>query len=89
MPWRGRIAGMRYRLRTLLIVSAIAPPVLAGLWFALQSSLWIELLSVLVGLVAFLILSAKDLVSTSPADGNEQERRKSQDGTQLVWHLWF
>jgi hypothetical protein len=27
---------MRYRLRTLLIVMAVAPPVLAGIWLALM-----------------------------------------------------
>jgi hypothetical protein len=26
--------GMRYRLRTLLIVLGVAPPILAGIWFA-------------------------------------------------------
>jgi hypothetical protein len=51
----------RYNLRTLLIVLAGAPPVLAAGWFALEQSLWAETLSVLVGLVAFLALSAHDL----------------------------
>jgi hypothetical protein len=30
---------MRYRLRTLLIVLAVAPPVLAGAWLAARSAL--------------------------------------------------
>jgi hypothetical protein len=55
---------MRYRLRTLLIVLALGPPVLWACWLALQGGLWAEALSVLIGLVAFLALSIKDLRQT-------------------------
>jgi hypothetical protein len=36
---RSRIGEMRYRLRTLLIVLALGPPVLAGAWFLWQRSI--------------------------------------------------
>jgi hypothetical protein len=48
---------MRFRLRTLLIVLAIGPPVLAGLWFtvdSLPSAIVLGLFAVMVvGIVMF------------------------------------
>jgi hypothetical protein len=49
---------MRYRLRTLLIVLAVAPPILAGLWLA---GVWLAtdgrywgLLGVVLGFAAYI-----------------------------------
>jgi hypothetical protein len=40
---------MRYRLRTLLIVLALVPPVLAGVWFAVQQP-WFPVALLLVAI---------------------------------------
>lgn len=43
---------MRYGLRTLMIVVALAPPVLAGVWFALPR------LAIIAALIAMLAIPA-------------------------------
>jgi hypothetical protein len=48
---------MRFRLRTLLIVLAVGPPLLAGTWFLIQSFSGIAVLSIICCLIASLFLS--------------------------------
>ena len=51
---------MRYRLRTLLILLAVGPPALAGLWFAWTNSLLTT--PVILGLGAYLAVAVLAIV---------------------------
>jgi len=48
---------MRFRLRTLLIVLAIGPPVIAGVWFLAQSALGATVLAFVLYFIASLFLA--------------------------------
>ena len=52
---------MRYRLRTLLIATAVLPPVIAGVWFLAQSAMGALLLACLLYIVASHFLSEPEM----------------------------
>jgi hypothetical protein len=58
---------MRYRLRTLLIVLALGPVVIAGLWWAIQdpeSASFVLVLGAIPGLVIFALLATAIYLSS-------------------------
>jgi hypothetical protein len=59
---------MRYRLRTLLIVLALGPPALAGLWFAWTNTLLTAPLILGVGLYLAIVVLAIVLYLRTPID---------------------
>jgi len=62
---------MQFRLRTLLIVVALGPPVLAGVWFAIRSPNTVAILALLAlsGVAALLLYLAFAALAASVCFG--------------------